>query len=72
MNGRDLHSLDAVERVRRVRERDSLSGLQQAIREVEESQGHLDAIESRLTELGRLSSQPRPRTSSRCARACSS
>lgn len=52
MNRRDLHSLDAVERVRRVRERDSLSGLQQAIREVEESQGHLDAIESRLTELG--------------------
>jgi len=55
MNGRDLHSLDAVERVRRVRERDSLSGLQQAIREVEESQGHLHAIETRLTE---LSTQP--------------
>jgi flagellar FliJ protein len=51
MNGRDLHSLDAVERVRRVRERDSFSGLQLALREVEQSQEHLRAIETRLTEL---------------------
>lgn len=51
MTGRDLHSLDVVERVRRVRERDSLSGLQQALREVDTSQDHLSSIESRLTEL---------------------
>jgi flagellar export protein FliJ len=51
MNGRNLHSLDAVERVRRVREQDSLAGLHLALREVESSQQHLMAIEDRLTDL---------------------
>jgi flagellar FliJ protein len=51
MNGRNLHSLDAVERVRRVREQDSLAGLHLALREVESSQEQLTAIENRLTEL---------------------
>ena len=51
MTGRNLHSLDVVERVRRVRERDSLSGLQLALREVDGAQDHLDGIETRLTEL---------------------
>ncbi len=51
MNGRNLHSLDAVERVRRVREQDSLAGLHLALREVESSQQHLTAIEDRLADL---------------------
>ena len=51
MNGRNLHSLDAVERVRRVREQDSLAGLHLALREVESSQQHLMAIEDRLADL---------------------
>jgi flagellar FliJ protein len=55
MTGRNLHSLRAVERVRRVRESDSLSGLQLALREVTASEEHLRAIETRLTE---LSTQP--------------
>jgi flagellar protein FliJ len=53
MTRRDLHSLDVVERVRRVRERDSLSGLQLALREVESSREHLTTIEGRLDELSR-------------------
>jgi flagellar FliJ protein len=48
---RNLHSLNAVERVRRVREQDSLAGLQLALREVDSSQQHLTAIEDRLTDL---------------------
>jgi flagellar export protein FliJ len=51
MNGRNLHSLDAVERVRRVREQDSLAGLHLALREVESSQQQLTAIEDRLADL---------------------
>jgi flagellar export protein FliJ len=51
MNGRNLHSLDAVERVRRVREQDSLAGLHLALREVESSQQQLTAIETRLADL---------------------
>jgi len=51
MNGRNLHSLDAVERVRRVREEDSLAGLHLALREVESSQQQLTAIETRLADL---------------------
>jgi flagellar FliJ protein len=51
MNGRNLHSLDAVERVRRVREQDSLAGLHLAVREVESSQQQLTAIEDRLADL---------------------
>jgi len=51
MNGRNLHSLDAVERVRRVREQDSLAGLHLALREVESSQQQLTAIENRLADL---------------------
>ena len=51
MNGRNLHSLDAVERVRRVREQESLAGLHLALREVESSQEQLTAIESRLADL---------------------
>ena len=41
-------SLEAVARVRRVRERDSLMGLQQAIREVTEAQQRVTALESHL------------------------
>jgi flagellar FliJ protein len=51
MTGRDGKSLDAVARVRRVREQDSLTGLQLALREVEASQQHLVAAEGRLAEL---------------------
>jgi flagellar protein FliJ len=48
---RNLHSLNAVERVRRVREQDSLAGLQLALREVDSSQQQLTAIEDRLSDL---------------------
>ncbi len=51
MTGRNLHSLDAVARVRRVREQDSLAGLHLALREVDSSQRHLEAIEDRLADL---------------------
>jgi flagellar export protein FliJ len=48
---RDQDSLDAVARVRGVRERDSLLGLRLALREVETSEEQLHAIEARLEEL---------------------
>lgn len=51
MTGTNLHSLDAVARVRRVREQDSLAGLQLALREVAGAEQHLDAIEDRLADL---------------------
>lgn len=51
MSTHDLHSLDVVERVRRVRERDSLSGLQLALREADAAEAHLAGIETRLVEL---------------------
>jgi len=51
MTGRNVHSLDAVARVRRVREQDSLMGLQLALNEVDTSQQRLAAIEARLTDL---------------------
>jgi flagellar FliJ protein len=51
MTGSNLHSLDAVARVRRVREQDSLAGLQLALREVDSSQEQLTAIENRLDDL---------------------
>ena len=52
---RNLHSLDAVARVRLVREQDSLAGLQLALQEVDSSRQHLSTIQMRLTE---LSGQP--------------
>jgi flagellar FliJ protein len=51
MTGRDVHSLDAVARVRRVREQDSLAGLHLAGREVDDAQRRLAAIEARLADL---------------------
>jgi flagellar export protein FliJ len=41
-------SLDAVARVRRVRERDSLTGLQHAVREVAQAQARVAALDARL------------------------
>jgi flagellar export protein FliJ len=45
---RRTDALDAVARVRRVREQDSLAGLRQATREVDDAQRRVSALEARL------------------------
>lgn len=47
----DLHSLDAVARVRRAREQDSLIGLHQAVTEVAQARQHLAGLEEELDAL---------------------
>jgi flagellar FliJ protein len=47
----DLHSLDAVARVRRAREQDSLIGLHQAVTEVGQARQHLAGLEQQLDAL---------------------
>ena len=48
MSGRRRDSLDAVARVRRVHERDSLVGLQQARREADEAHRLMEALRAQL------------------------
>jgi flagellar export protein FliJ len=48
MSSSNPDSLDAVARVRRVRERDSLTGLQHAVREVTHAQARVTALDARL------------------------
>lgn len=51
MSTTDLHSLDAVARVRRAREQDSLIGLHQAVSEVDAAHRRLDGLETELDAL---------------------
>jgi flagellar FliJ protein len=51
MNRPDPHALDAVARVRRIREQDSRAGLQLALGEARDAQARVTALEERLGSL---------------------